>query len=177
MQLRPPSSRDDLERLASWLGEKSNYQWLDFGDGRQLVSPEWLKMAMVRGTYVLRLFTPDDDDRPIGVAALSSIHPQFKTASFWIVLGDKAYARQGYSARAGSRMLTVGFSELGLGSINTWVVEGNPSIHLVRAVGFRQFGRQRQCHYIDGRACDRLWFDVLACEHQEIPDGRRERAA
>jgi hypothetical protein len=29
-------------------------------------------------------------------------------------------------------------------------------------------GRLRQCHYIDDRVYDRLWFDLLASEHEEI---------
>ena len=177
MQLKPPNSREDLELLASWLGQKENYQWLDFGDGRQLVSPEWLKMAIQRGSYVIRLFTDDEHDRPIGVVALNSINTTFKSATFWVVLGDKTYARRGYATCATSKMLTLGFSELGLMSINTWVVEHNHSIQVCLANGFRLIGRQRQCHYIDGRAYDRLWFDILASEHEEIDDGRRERAA
>jgi len=29
----------------------------------------------------------------------------------------------------------------------------------IERLGFRFIGRQRQCHYIDGRPCDRLMFD------------------
>jgi RimJ/RimL family protein N-acetyltransferase len=167
MKLIPPDSAELAQLIAGWLSQKDNYQWLDFGDGRQLASPGWLKIAMQRGTYVMRLFTSDIDDEPIGVVALSDIHPRFKTANVWVVLGDKRYVRQGYAIRATSEMLTFGFRTLGLVSIHTWVVEGNPSIHVAERVGFRPLGRQRQCHYIDGQARDRLWFDLLASEHWE----------
>ena len=177
MQLKSPDSPDDLRLLAGWLTEKENCQWLDFGDGRQVVSPEWLKMAVQRGTYAIRLFTPDDDGRPIGAVALSNINPHFRTANFWTILGDKTYARQGYASRATSAMLTIGFTELGLRAINTWCVDQNPSIGVAERVGFRSMGRQRQCHDIDGRAHDRIWFDLLASEHEEIPDARCERIA
>src|SRR5688572_24142592 len=100
MLLKSPDSPDDLRLLAGWLAQKENHQWLDFGDGRQLVSPEWLKVAMQRGTYVIRLFTADDDDRPIGAVALSNINTRFQTANFWVILGDKTYARKGYASRA-----------------------------------------------------------------------------
>lgn len=177
MQLKPLNSPEELRLVAEWLAQKENYQWLDFGDGRQSVSPEWLKIAIHRGTYVIRLFTPDHDDRPIGVVALSSINPYFKTANFWVVLGDKSYARKGYASRATSAMLTVGFTELGLQSIHTWVVEHNPSIGVVERVRFRPIGRQRRCHYIEGRVYDRLWFDMLSSEHEEMSDVRCERTA
>ena len=177
MQLKPLNLPEHLQLVADWLAQQENYQWLDFGDGRQLVSPEWLKIAMQRGTYVLRLFTSDLDDTPIGVVALSNVNPHFKTANIWVVLGDKSHAGQGYASRATSKMLTLGFRDLGLGAIHTWIVEHNPSIHVAKRVKFRPMGRQRECHYINGRAYDRLWFDLLASEHEEIQDVRRERTA
>ena len=177
MQLKPLDSPEDFQLVAGWLAAKENYQWLDFGDGRQLVSPEWLKIGTKRGTYVLRLFTSDGDDALIGVVGLSNINPHFKTANIWVVLGDKSHAGRGYASRATSKMLTLGFSELGLHAIHTWIVEHNPSVHVAARVKCRPIGRQRQCHVIDGQAYDRLWFDLLASEHEEIQDVRRQKSA
>jgi RimJ/RimL family protein N-acetyltransferase len=177
VQLRPLDSPELIRLAAGWLAEKENYQWLDFGDGRQQVSPEWLKIAMQRGTLVLRLFTSDEDDRPIGLVALSAINRHFKTANFWVVLGDKSCAGQGYASRAGLETLTLAFEELGLESIHTWIVEHNPSVRVARNMNFRPIGRQRRCHYIDGRAYDRLWYDVLASEHKGMRDVERQRTA
>ena len=177
MQLLPLDSPERIRLAASWLTQKENYQWLDFGDGRQLVRPEWLKVAMQRGSYVLRLFTADDDETPIGVAGLSDINPHFKTANIWVVLGDKSQSGKGYATRATSDMLTLGFADLGLSSIHTWIVEHNPSIRVAERVRFRPIGRQRKCHYIDGRAYDRLWFDLLPSEHEEVLDVERRRTA
>ena len=167
MQLKPPDSPGLLDLTVEWLTRKENYQWLDFGDGRQRVTPEWLKIAMQRGTTVLRVFTSDADDRPIGIVALGDVNSNFKTANIWVVLGDKSFAGQGYATRATARMLTLGFTELGLRAIHTWIVEHNPSVHVARRVGFKPIGRQRQCHAIDGQAYDRLWFDLLASEHKD----------
>ena len=177
MQLLPLDSPKRIRLVANWLTQKENYQWLDFGDGRQLVSPKWLKVAMQRGSYVLRIFTADDHATPIGVVGLSNINPHFKTANIWVVLGDKSQSGKGYASRATSKMLTLGFRELGLGSIHTWIVEHNPSIHVAERVRFRPIGRQRTCHYIDGRAYDRLWFDLLRFEHEEVLDVERRRTA
>src|ERR687891_617122 len=116
MQLKPLDTPELLRTAVGWLSQKENYQWLDFGDGRQQVSPEWLK-----------------------------------TANFLIVLGDRSYAKQGYATRAGLATLTLGFRELGLHAIHTWIVEGNHSVHLARNMNFKPIGRQRQCHYIDGQ--------------------------
>jgi len=94
---------------------------------------------------------------------------EFRTATAWIVLGDKSHARRAYATRALSRILALGFRELGLHAINSWAVETNVynSIRVAEAVGFRSVGRQRECHWIDGRPYDRLLIDLLASEHRE----------
>ena len=176
MKLVPPDTPERLQLVVGWLSLKENYQWLDFGDGRQLVGADWLKIAMQRGTHVVRVFT-SDDDAPIGVVGLTNVNAHFKTANIWVVLGEKAYAGQGYASRATSKMLTLGFTRLGLRSIHTWIVEHNPSVHVAKHVGFKPIGRQRQCHSIDGRVYDRLWFDLLAHEHEEIRDATHRRSA
>jgi RimJ/RimL family protein N-acetyltransferase len=167
MQLKPIDSPELLRLVAGWLSDKENYQWLEFGDGRQLATPEWLKIATQRGTHVLRVFTADDSDAPIGVAGFSNLNPHFRTGTYWIVLGDKSRAGCGYASRATSRMLTFGFAELGLQAIQTWIVEHNGSVRVAERVKFRPIGRQRQCHVIDGKAYDRLWYDLLPSEHEE----------
>lgn len=167
MTLEPLDTPGRLRLAAGWISEKENAQWLDFGEGRQTLSPEWLKIAIQRGTQAVRLFT-SDEGRPIGVVGLGSINRDFRTANLWVVLGDKSVAGRGYASRAVSAMLTIGFRELGLHAINTWIVEHNPSVRVAARVKFRPMGRQRQCHYIDGRVYDRLWYDLLASEHHEI---------
>jgi RimJ/RimL family protein N-acetyltransferase len=66
-------------------------------------------------------------------------------------------------------MLTVGFEQIGLESISTWTVETNFAAQkLIARLPFRFIGRLRRCHWINGRAYDRLLFDMLAPEHREI---------
>jgi RimJ/RimL family protein N-acetyltransferase len=166
MKLLPLDHPELVAQVAGWLGQKENNQWLDFGDGRQRLSPEWLKVGIQRGTHVVRAFT-DEAGIPIGAVGLSNLNPHFKTGTMWVVLGEKSRAGRGHATRAVSAMLTLGFRELGLAAISTWIVEHNPSVRVAERVGFRPFGRQRQCHYIDGKAYDRLWFDLLASEHLE----------
>jgi|SRR6266853_1695064 len=177
MQLLPIDTPERIQLVASWLAEKENYQWLELGDGRQLMSVEWLTIAVQRKSYALRLFTSDVDDRPIGVVALSNINEQFKTANIWVVVGDKSYASRGQASVAGSRMLTIGFKELGLEAIHTWIVDHNQSVRMAKRLKFRLIGRQRQSHCINGRVYDRLWFDLLASEHEEISDVKRRHTA
>ncbi|HEY1303130.1 MAG TPA: GNAT family protein [Vicinamibacterales bacterium] len=177
MELLTLDAPEHFQLAARWLAQKENYQWLEFSDGRQQVSPEWLKISIQRRSLVVRLFTTDADRTPIGIVALGNINPHFKTANIWVVVGDKSYVVRGYATRAASRMLTLGFKELGLQAIHTWIVEHNPSIKITKRLKFRLIGRQRQCHCIDGQMYDRLWFDLLHSEHQETLDVPQQRSA
>lgn len=167
MRLKPVDTAGTGLAL-SWLASPVNSQWLDFGNGHQPITPVTLKLMLQRDTNLVRVFTGDADETPIGLVALSSMDRHFKTAMLWYVLGDKSYGGRRYTTRAASLLLDYGFRELGLWAVNAWAVDQNtPSIRVLEANGFRPIGRQRQCHYVNGRACDRLLFDLLASEHKE----------
>src|SRR6266540_2417557 len=175
MKLYPLDTPELLELAASWLAQKQNYQWLDFGNGRQSVTPALLKIMAQREKHFLRAYTSDRDNTPIGIVGLNSVDRVFKTATFWGVSGEKSFRNRGYSTIASSKLMTLAFRDLGLHSVNTWSVEHNPSLRTIERLGFRFLGRQRQCHYIDGRPYDRLLFDLLASEHKELGDDRWDR--
>lgn len=168
MKLKPIATAD-IQQVAGWLAQKDNYQWLDFGNGTQILSPVSLKIMTQRDIHFLRLFTPDESEEPIGVIGLSNIDRKFKTASIWVVLGNKRYSGKGYPRRAGNNILTLAFADLALHAVNAWTLENNTAaIRLLERLHFRSIGRLRQCHYINGQPYDRLLFDLLASEHREI---------
>jgi RimJ/RimL family protein N-acetyltransferase len=168
MRLIPLDAPELIALVAGWLAEKENFQWFDFGGGRQQLTPALVKIMAQRETNVVRVFTADDDETPIGVVGLQNVDRHFKTATIWTVLGNKAYCGRFYPGQAVSKMLTFGFQELGLGAINTWTVEHNRSVAYLKRLKFRYIERQRRCHYIDGQPFDRLLFDLLSSEHPDL---------
>lgn len=172
MILKPITS-SEINLVADWLAEKINFQWLDFGSGLQILTPPLLKIMTQRDSHTLMLYRLDVTERPIGVVVLANVDRHFHTALLWYVLGNKAYACQGHTTRAVSKLLKIGFTDLGLHAINAWAVETNrASIRVLEKNGFHYIGRQRRCHYIDGLPYDRLLFDLLQSEYQEVEDSR-----
>jgi len=167
MNLRRIDGPELLELAARWLAREEDSQWFHPRNPRQAVSPEWLKIVIQRGDDVLRVFTTDKNEVPIGVVGLSEVDRNFRTARIWVLVGDKSFHARGYATRAASKMLTIAFHELGVHAVNTWIVEGNPSVRIAKRLNFRLIGRQRECHYIEGKVYDRLWFDLLDSEHRE----------
>lgn len=166
MKLKPLDSAELLEFVAGWLSQKEIYQWLDFGDRKQTATTVWLKILVQQNTHLLRAYTADDDETPIGVVGLSEINHHFKTARVWVVAGDPSFRGRGYARAATSAMLAIAFHDLGLHAVNTGIVDGNVSVRIAESLHFNFIGRQRQCHAIDGHLCDRLWFDILASEYR-----------
>jgi RimJ/RimL family protein N-acetyltransferase len=166
VQLKRLEGADAIAQAAAWLTDPANGQWLDVGDGSGRITPAWLKIMAAQLTHVIRVFTDDLADRPIGVVALDQVNVHRGSATVWAVLGDKTFARQGYASRAVAEMLTFGFQQLGLRSVNTWVVAHNVSKSIPPRLHFREVGRLRECHRMDGRYYDRILFDLLASEHQ-----------
>jgi RimJ/RimL family protein N-acetyltransferase len=168
MQLTPLEQPDAIEQAARWLSSRTNGQWLDVGHDGGVITPAWLKIMAHRRTQVIRVFTDDLMNQPIGVVALDQINAEAASATVWAVLGDKAFARRGYATRAVSALLTYGFRDLGLHSVNTWVVAHNVSASIPPRLHFREVGRLRECHRIDETYYDRILFDLLASEHQAL---------
>src|SRR5213592_3545507 len=100
--LKPLDSPALIDLVAEWLARKENYQWLDFGGGKQLLTPAWLKILTQRANVVLRVYTAGDDEVPIGVVCLDDVNRVFGTARIWVVAGDKAFAARGSATQAAS---------------------------------------------------------------------------
>jgi RimJ/RimL family protein N-acetyltransferase len=168
-QLTPLDSPELILTAARWLADKENYRWLQFGNGRHVLTPALLKVMTQKDTHLIRVYT-SEDGAPIGIVGLDEVNRNFKTARIWVVAGEKNICGRGYATQAAAKLLTIGFRELGLHAVNTWIVEHNRSARIAERLGFKFIGRQRQCHWMDGVAYDRLWFDLLASEHEDTAD-------
>jgi RimJ/RimL family protein N-acetyltransferase len=171
MELIPLENQGLIEQAAGWLAERRNRQWLDSGAGSQQLGPVALRAMSRSSDHILRAFTADETREPIGLVVLSSVNRDFRSALLWALLGDREHAAQGYVFRATSAMLTLGFAEYGLECINAWAVECNhASLRILQKLNFKPIGRQRGCHYIDGRPFDRLLFELQSSDHRIKPE-------
>lgn len=167
-----PLDSEDLELAARWLAADRNGRWLDFG-GTTAPTALALRVMSQRQSHSIWVYGPPDERIPVGLVGLGNIQPRFGTAEIWCVLGEKEYGPRDLTVRAGAFVIEHGFSALGLGCIYAWTVEVNRGgRRLLRRFGFREAGRLRASHRIDGRVCDRIWFDLLADEFGGFGDVR-----
>lgn len=164
------------EQVAGWLAEERNNRWLDFGGGRRVVDALALKVMCQRDLHLIRVFTDDDEDRPVGIVGLSDVDERSRTATAWVVLGEKEYGRKDLTIRAVDQILRIGFEDLGLQSVFAWTVEINRGgRRLLERFDFRFIGRKRKCHRIRGKLYDRLLYDLLADEYEGYDDEWKRR--
>lgn len=148
------------EIVSQWLEHRKIHQWLDFGEGRQKMSASALIFASRSPRNVIRV-TFDSNGRPFGVVALANLNRAFGTAMIWglrPVLRPPVRSNMAIEMR---HLLRYGFTELGLNSVYGFVVAGNTlSYSGMCSAGFKEVGRQRKCHVIDGQVKDRILFDI-----------------
>jgi hypothetical protein len=138
------------------------YKWLDFGNGKQRLSELALSVFLKSPSNLIRV-CHDSEGRPYQFFCLQGFNSAFRTATIWAARG---HLRPPVRVRGTDNlieMLRIAFCDFGLKSVSAWAVECNRlSITGMEKVGFREFGRQRQCHVIDGEFYDRVHLDITA---------------
>jgi RimJ/RimL family protein N-acetyltransferase len=104
----------------------------------------------------------------IGVCSLEDVNPAARTAALGIWIG-KAFWDRGYGTDAVRTLCRFGFEEMNLQRVGLSVYEMNPrAIRSYEMVGFKEEGRARRAHFIDGRHVDVVRMGLLA---EELPAG------
>ena len=100
----------------------------------------------------------------IGVCGLEGIDHRVRSAGLGIWIG-KPFWDQGYGADAVRTLCRFGLREMNLQRIGLAVYESNPrGIRAYQKVGFREEGRRRRAHFVDGRHIDVIVMGLLADE-------------
>lgn len=103
--------------------------------------------------------------RPIGHTELLDIDWRNRTAEFAILIGEADGRRKGYGPETARLMLDYAFTALGLHSVYLTTDEFNlAGRRAYEKAGYREFGRRRQCSWLNGQWWDIVYMDCLANE-------------
>ncbi len=102
---------------------------------------------------------------PIGNTALHAVDHRNRTAVFGILIGEREARGRGFGTETARLMLDYAFTALGLHSVMLTCAEFNEAgRRAYEKAGFREFGRRRQCRWLNGRLWDDISMDCLATE-------------
>jgi RimJ/RimL family protein N-acetyltransferase len=125
---------------------------------------DWLDAEQERGSIRFTIYERTTWN-PIGNTALHAIDHRNRTAVFGILIGEREARGRGFGTEAARLMLDYAFSALGLHSVMLTCAEFNEAgRRAYEKAGFREFGRRRQCRWLNGRLWDDIYMDCLATE-------------
>ena len=137
---RPIVELSELEVLARSRDRKQNHSMRDFAVRRE------------------------SDNSLLGRVTYFDHNPRNRTAEIGFMI-DPEFRRNGYAYEAMRLLLKFLFNDLGLNKVMAQTGEFNDaSIALLKKLGFKQDGRLRQHHELDGELFDDLLFSILAIE-------------
>ena len=109
----------------------------------------------------------DGQPRPIGTTLWREIDFRNRTAEYAIVIGEADARGKGYGTEATRLMVDYAFTALGLHSVMLTCYAFNlAGQRAYQKVGFREFGRRRESHWMGGRLWDEIYMDCLASEFE-----------
>lgn len=101
----------------------------------------------------------------IGTCGLFEVSLLHRTATVGIALGEARHRGQGLGTEALALVLGYGFQILNLHSVMLKTFAFNEgALKSYHKLGFREFGRRRECYRIDGRVFDEVFMELLAPE-------------
>ena len=108
----------------------------------------------------------------IGEAGLSDVNYLHGRATFGITIGRKEYWGKGYGTEATRLVLDYGFRFLNLYNISLSTFSFNTrAIRAYEKAGFKEIGRRRGAHLLNGQRYDEVYMDCLASEFESPKPG------
>lgn len=165
---RSAGNIEDIEKFTEWLND---FETTDYtGRSSQIMTVDAEKEYLEKNSNAEASFIiiRKSDDKLIGTVALEQINHIRRIATLGIFIGDKESRNKGYGTEAIKLLLDYGFNYLNLNNIKLDLLAFNErALACYKKCGFKEYGRRRKCHFINGKYYDTISMDILAEEFKE----------
>lgn len=156
----------DCAQVAGWLCEPKNNQWL-YSEWRGRTVDERL-VALVRMSPRNALWSVRVGAKLVGIVALSQVDHTDCIAAVWYLIGDRSVRNRGVATRALELATRAAFVNYGLNCLTASVMSSNmASRRALEKAGFKLAGRFRDAMILNGKAVDRLLYDIVPMDLSE----------
>ncbi len=165
-----PVSIEDAEKYTKWMNDFETTDYIGQSTKIYTIESErkFLENCSEKEEGVTLGIVKLDDNKLIGNCGLKDINVVGRTAVLGIFIGDKEERSKGYGAEAIMLLLDYGFNYLNLHEISLDVYSFNArAIKCYKKVGFKEYGRRRECIYLNGKYYDIISMDILKSEFKE----------
>lgn len=163
-----PLNVEDVEKYVEWL---CDFRMTDgIGSSSKLMTieneKEWI-MNATKSNELIFAIVDLNNDKLIGNCSIMNISYKDRMGEVGIFIGEENNRSNGYGAEALKLLLDYGFNYQNLNNIMLIVMSFNErAIKCYEKVGFKEFGRRRECYFLNGKYYDRIYMDILASEFQ-----------
>ena len=160
-----PQNNEEIEKFTEWLNDFETTDYI--GRSSYITTLEGEKKYFeenLNKNYNFFIVTLKED-KLIGTVGLENYDFINRTATLGIFIGDKDYRNDGYGTEAIKMVLDYGFNYLNLNNIKLNLMSFNErALKCYTKCGFKEYGRRRNCKYINGKYYDSIEMDILANE-------------
>ncbi len=155
--------------ILEWLARPNVAKWMDFGDGRTTINEGQFRFMVRNPANRVNLYCDTASGAPVGLIALQGIRNTARVGHQWGLRGNFKAGDRLVSVHAIYCNLDLAFRNLGQQAVQAWCVASNrPSLMVSHRAGFKDIGRARRTHFMDGELHDRVWMDITAEEWAEM---------
>ena len=162
-----PRNNEDIEKFTEWLNDLETTDYI--GRSAYITTLEGEKQYFeenLNKNYNFFIITLKEN-KLIGTVGLENYDCINRTATLGIFIGDKDYRNEGYGTEAIKMILDYGFNYLNLNNIKLDLMSFNErALKCYTKCGFKEYGRRRNCKYINGKYYDSIEMDILANEFE-----------
>ena len=161
-----PMSIEDAEKYVEWM---CDFKVTDgIGKSSDLVTVEgerdWIESVLKSGELTFSIIDIKTDQL-IGNCGIMNINQKDRVAELGIFIGEETNRSKGYGAEALKLLLDYGFNYMNFNNIMLKVRSFNErAIACYKKIGFKEYGRRRECCFLNGKYYDNIYMDILAKE-------------
>lgn len=161
-----PRNSEDIEKFTEWLNDFETTDYL--GRSGAIITLDMEKKYLEDHIHEEATFAivTLDEDKLIGTVSIENINHINRNGTLGVFIGDKEYRNNGYGTEAIRLILEYGFKYLNLNNIKLDLMEFNErALACYKKCGFKEYGRRRKSHFINGKYYDTISMDILAEEY------------
>ncbi len=161
-----PMNIEDAEKYAEWLSDFKTTDGLGKSNSMTNVisEKEWIENSSKNNDLSFAIVKLENDEL-IGNCGIMKIRQKDRCAEVGIFIGDEQNRGKGYGAEALMLLLDFCFNYQNLHNVQLSVMSFNTrAINCYKKVGFKEYGKRRECYFLNGKYYDRVYMDILSNE-------------
>lgn len=163
-----PLNIEDAEKYVGWFCDFKTTDGIEKSGNIMTLQAEreWIEKSLKNNELNFAIVNLENNEA-IGTCGIVDINYQNRIATVGILIGEERNRSNGYGTEVLRLLLDFGFNYLNLNNIMLTVLSFNErAIKCYEKVGFKEFGRRRQCYFLNGKYYDKIYMDILSNEFQ-----------